>query len=57
VLCLLDCSQKLNAPGSIANDIALQIVPPPNYVGKLPLLVGIVIIRGNLSTPSSLSRR
>lgn len=56
VLCLLDCSPKTSAPGSVANDIALQAVQPPGNVGKLPLLVGIVIIRGNLPTPSSLSR-
>jgi hypothetical protein len=57
VLCVLDCSSKTAAPGSVANDIALQVVPPPAPVGGVPLFIGVVIIRGNLPTPSDLSKR
>lgn len=55
VLCVLDCSPKKAAPGSVANDIGLDQVPPPRQEG-LPILVGIVIVRGNLARPSDLSR-
>ncbi|MGH8069718.1 MAG: hypothetical protein ACRERE_31645 [Candidatus Entotheonellia bacterium] len=56
VLCVLAYSPKTNAPGSVANDIDLLIIPPPNSVGKLELIVGVVIIRGNLPTPCSWSQ-
>lgn len=55
ILCILDCTPKQAAPGSAANDIFLTEVPPPHARG-LPLLVGVVIIRGNLALPSQLSR-
>ena len=57
VLCVLDCSPKESAPGSVANDIDLLTVPPPGNAGGIPLLVGVVIVRGNLPTPSRLSRK
>lgn len=56
VLCVLDTSTKTTAPGSVANDIVLLQVPPPGRSDGIPLLVGLVIIRGNLSRPSDLSR-
>jgi len=56
ILCMLDCSPKTNAPGSVANDISVISVKPPTNQG-LPILVGVVIIRGNLPRPSSLSVR
>jgi hypothetical protein len=56
VLCLLDCSPKTGAPASVANDIALQTVLPPGSAGGVPLFIGVVIVRGNLATPSDLSK-
>ena len=53
LLCLLDCSEKTQAPGGVGNDIALAQVPAPN--GSLPICIGVVIIRGNLARPSSFS--
>lgn len=55
ILCILDCTPKQAAPGSAGNDIFLIEVPPPQGRG-LPLLVGTIIIRGNLTLPSQLSR-
>jgi hypothetical protein len=56
ILCLLDCSPKAAAPGLVANDLVLQTVQPSRGEAGVPVLVGIVIVRGNLPTPSSLSR-
>ncbi|MBA5867587.1 MAG: hypothetical protein GDA67_12925 [Nitrospira sp. CR1.3] len=55
VLCVLDCSSKTAAPGSVANDIGLIQLPAPTGEG-LPILVGVVIIQGNLARPSDLSK-
>jgi hypothetical protein len=55
-LCVLDCSDKKSAPGSVANDIFLRTVPPPGQPGGLPLLIGVVIVRGNLPLPSAHSK-
>jgi len=54
ILCVLDCSSKTGPPGSPANDIVLKVVPPPTG-GKWPIYLGVVIIRGNLAKPSSMS--
>jgi hypothetical protein len=54
ILCLLDCSPKTAPPGSAANDIGLKVVPPPTG-GKWPIYVAVVIVRGNLAKPSSMS--
>jgi len=56
VLAFLDCSPKTDAPASAANDIFLKILPAPTG-GTLPILIGVVILRGNLAKPSDLSRR
>jgi hypothetical protein len=56
VLAILDCSPKPQAPGSVANDIFINIVRPPGG-GGLPIGVAVVIIRGNLSKPSDLSKK
>ena len=49
--------EKKEAPGSLVNDIGLISVPVPGIVkGGFPLILGVVIIRGNLKTPSSFSR-
>ena len=56
VLCVLDSSPKTNGPGSVVNDIDLLIVPPPGNPNGIPILVGVVVIRGNLSRPSDLSK-
>jgi len=53
VLCLLDYSRKKQRPGSVSDDIALEVLPPPSGSG-LPICVGTVVIRGNLTQPSSL---
>jgi hypothetical protein len=55
ILAILDCSPKTTAPGSVANDIFFQLVLPSSGAG-LPIGIAVVIIRGNLSKPSSLSR-
>lgn len=55
VICVLDCSHKLRAPGVPANDISFRIVSPP-LRGRLPIGLGIVLIRGNLSTPSKITK-
>jgi hypothetical protein len=52
ILCLLDSSEKAEAPGSVINDISFAKIDPPN--GGLPICIGIVIVRGNLQRPSSL---
>jgi len=54
ILCLLDCSPKTAPPGSPANDIVLKVAPPPTG-GKWPIYIAVVIIRGNLAKPSSMS--
>jgi len=55
ILCILDCSAKTQAPGLVENDIFLVPVPPPGGAGA-PVLIAVVIIRGNLPKPSDLSR-
>jgi hypothetical protein len=54
VLCMLDSSEKTAAPCSPANDVFLHVADSPN-VG-LPLILGVVIVRGNLQKPSSFSQ-
>jgi hypothetical protein len=54
ILSILDCSPKEGAPGTVANDIFTKLVQPPSS-GGLPLCIGVVIVRGNLAKPSSLS--
>lgn len=57
VLCILDCSEKKVAPGSLLNDIGLISMPVPGIIkGGFPLILGVVIIRGNLGKPSSFSK-
>ena len=55
ILCILDCSDKNQASGLVANDIFLVPVSPPNGRG-VPILIAVVIVRGNLPKPSALSR-
>jgi len=55
ILCILDCSVKTQSPDLVENDISLVSVPPSSGVG-VPILIAVVIIRGNLPKPSSLSR-
>jgi hypothetical protein len=57
VLCFLDISRKTDAPVLVANDMKLFVIQPPEGKGEVPLFLGIVIIRGNLAKPSSLSRK
>lgn len=55
VLVVLDSSAKTTAPGLTQNDIALRAIAPPSGSG-LPVILGIVIVRGNLALPSALSK-
>lgn len=55
VICILDSSEKAEAPGAIENDIDVVTVGPPTG-GSVSLLLGVVIIRGNLRAPSDFSR-
>jgi hypothetical protein len=55
ILCILDCSAKAGAPDSVENGIFLVNVSPRSGNG-VPILIAVVIIRGNLSRPSDLSR-
>jgi len=52
-LCILDTFPKTSAPGSAADDISFVTAKGPSGRG-LPLGIGVIIIRGNLSQPSSL---
>ncbi|HEY0929646.1 MAG TPA: hypothetical protein VGE27_06975 [Gemmatimonas sp.] len=54
-LVVLDSSAKTTAPGLVQNDIALRAIAPPSGSG-LPVILGIVILRGNLALPSALSK-
>jgi len=57
ILCVLDHSPKRVPPGAVANDIALRPMwPPENDGAGNPILLGVVIVRGNLARPSDLSR-
>ncbi len=53
ILCVLDGSVKDGIPGSVADDISYEATMGPSGTG-LPIGVGTVIIRGNLSKPSTL---
>jgi hypothetical protein len=53
VLCILDTSIKTGPLGSVADDIAYEAMVGPSGKG-LPIGIGTVIIRGNLTKPSAL---
>lgn len=53
VLCILDASSKQGAPGSVGDDISYEVSLGASGRG-LPIIVGTIIIRGNLSRPSTL---
>jgi hypothetical protein len=55
VLAILDVSPKADAPGALSNSILLHSVPDPGG-GRVDIAIGTVIVRGNLSRPSDLSR-
>lgn len=55
LLAILDVSPKTVAPGSVANSLYLETVPDPGG-GPFPVVLGVVIVRGNLTRPSDLSR-
>jgi hypothetical protein len=54
VLVVLDSAPKEAAPHSLENDISITSVPPAS--GERAILIGVIVVRGNLSRPSSLSR-
>lgn len=53
LLVVLDSSPKSEPAGSASNDIFLRELHPSSG-GSFPILIGVVIIRGNLPKPSSL---
>ncbi len=53
ILCILDASPKQGAPGSVGDDVSCEVSLGPSGKG-LPIIVGTVIVRGNLSRPSTL---
>ncbi|PRQ02040.1 hypothetical protein [Enhygromyxa salina] len=55
ILCVLDNAPSDSAAGSVQNDIFLETVYPKSG-GSVPLLLGVVIIRGALPKPSSLKK-
>ena len=54
VICMLDMAPKVEALQAVVNDIGLHTKGPVNG-GGLPILLGVVVVRGNLPSPSSLS--
>jgi hypothetical protein len=56
VICVFDGSPKTEAPGSLLNDIDHIEVRPGGEQQAEPLILGLVIIRGNLRRPSDFSR-
>lgn len=55
ILAILDVSPKREAPGALSNSIDLHSVPDPGG-GRAEIAIGSVVVRGNLSRPSDLSR-
>jgi len=53
VLCILDASPKQGAPGSVGDDVSYEASLGPSGRG-LQIIVGTIIVRGNLSRPSTL---
>jgi hypothetical protein len=53
LLCILDASPKQGAPGSVGDDVSYETSLGPSGCG-LPIIVGTIIVRGNLSRPSRL---
>jgi hypothetical protein len=53
ILCILDTHTKTVESGSVADDITFEVRTGPSGNG-LPIGIGVVVIRGNLSKPSSL---
>ncbi len=54
VICILDMAPKAEPSHSVVNDVGLCRKKPANGDG-LPILLGVVVVRGNLPNPSSLS--
>jgi hypothetical protein len=54
IISVLDFSKKESPPGVPSNDIGLLSIAPAT--GGAPLLLGVVIIRGNLRRPSDYSK-
>jgi len=54
VVCMLDTSAKTGAPGAAENDVDLVVVDAPAGSG-VPVVLGVVILRGNLQSPSAFS--
>lgn len=54
IISVLDFSKKESPPGLPSNDIGLLSIAPAT--GGAPLLLGVVIIRGNLRRPSDYSK-
>lgn len=55
VLAVLDTKQKTSAPGPVGGDIGLATYSPKGSSDR-GTTIGVVVLRGNLATPSSLSK-
>jgi hypothetical protein len=58
VTCILDMTEKDNVPANVANELSLETPPLHGFNTEAPLYaskVGVVIINGNLNSPSSYS--
>ena len=53
LLCILDASPKQGTQGSVGDDVSYETSLGPSGRG-LPIIVGTIIVRGNLSRPSTL---
>lgn len=53
-ICILDASEKCAAPGMPANDVDVLTIESPT--GGAPMMLGVVILRGNLRRPSDYSK-
>jgi hypothetical protein len=56
VLAILDMSPKYTAPHGVVNDLFLKTVEPQRGA-KTPIVIGVIVVRGNLARPSDLSRQ
>ena len=52
--CILDASAKTSPPGMASNDMELVPVQPTGTAQGVPIVIGVVVVRGNLARPSDL---
>ncbi len=54
VLCILDSTRKEEAPGRPEDDVHLVPFSPTGRAEGAPVLIGVIMVRGNLAKPSKL---